>query len=222
MQEWFEQKFGNSLKIQPPNSSSLVASNVIDSIDANYINAVYNIVPIWSESQIAVYMQTNPILFVPVQPITWLDDNQMNYTLVFFRDSSNQLDARLQVYRPSLAYSQSHATFSMQDFSGIFFQVKLNGIVQRIFAVENGHYTHRLYSGVNPNLGRGPVVTARRCAQDCFDRGPSIWEELACVFGCLVTSLSGGGGGGGSTPVIVTFVQHNRGIGINIFAKGDS
>ena len=58
-QEWFEQKFGTSLKIQPPNSVPLLASSSTDSIDANYINVVYSIVPIWSESQIAAYMQVS-------------------------------------------------------------------------------------------------------------------------------------------------------------------
>lgn len=136
---WFQNQFGETKLISP---SSISSSS--DTLDGYYFDASYEITPLWSESKIAAFLQTNPILLVPVKPIPFLDAKGQHYTLVFFRDSLNQLDARLQVYQATPEYAKNNPKFRVENFTGFFYQIHLTGKVDKVCGVEQGKFTYKV------------------------------------------------------------------------------
>jgi hypothetical protein len=154
-QSWFESNYGKSFTVPTsPNSldfgfhaEGFTTNSQSDTVDAAYLKQSITITPRWNQSQIAAYLRVNPILFVPVERIPSLDEKGMHYTLVFFRDSSNQINSRLQLFAASEDYIMNNRSLDMRNFKGLFAQVGMDGIVQKIYVVENGQYTHRVFSG---------------------------------------------------------------------------
>lgn len=203
-QKWFESSFGKSKTITPQATSS-AANSVADSTDGLYMfNQTYQITPLWSMSEISTYLQTNPILIVPVRPILFLDNNKFGYSLVFFRDSLQNINSRLQVFR--YFGSTSNATPSVQNFKGIFFQLDLNGYVHRLYAIENGQYKKQIFLPTNGSAGRGGTIVATP-RDECPDpsscptwRGGSSWlayifDGLGDFFKDLFDTIFGSNGG---------------------------
>lgn len=200
-QSWFKSEFGKS-RLIAPRIASITARTVDSTKDGLYMfDQTYQITPLWEMSEISTYLRTNPILLVPVKPILFLDTKGMSYSLVFFRDSLQQITARLQVYRPTESYLHTHTSPNVQDFSGLFYQIDLDGKVQRLFALENGHYIKRILLAPNSNIGRSSSIIPRGgCG--CFNAGSgeSIWEEAWCLITCL---FEDGGGSGGNGDIII-------------------
>ena len=149
-QKWFESQFGQSLTIAPPSIQSFSATN--DS--SYYFNETFQITPLWGFSEISLYLQTNSVVLVPVQPIRFLDAKNQKYALVFARDANNQITSRLQVYAAYDSYNLTHPTINVNDFSGMMFQIMLDGKVERVYGVVDGKFRYRKILPPNQNLGR--------------------------------------------------------------------
>ena len=143
---WFESKYGKSHTIIKHEISSASASSADSLQDGLYFwNDPLSIVPLWSQTQISTYLNTYPIALVPLRPIPSLEGKGLGYSLVFYRDSFQQITARLQVYKAAESYKSIHTTLNVQDFSGLFYQIALDGRVYRLFFVENGHFTKQIF-----------------------------------------------------------------------------
>lgn len=201
VQSWFQSEFGKSKTIAPTSSGNSLVSSVNGNGDSYFFNQTFDIKPFWAESKIATFLQTNPIVIVPVVPIAFLDDKGMNYTLVFFRDSLQKIDAKLQVYKPTQSYLNTHTTVNVQDFSGLFYQIGLNGLVQKVFTIENGKFTKQVFLARNSGFGSS-VKLNTRMGCDCFHRGSgeSIFQEIGCLIACL---FHGGGSSSGDEDTYV-------------------
>jgi hypothetical protein len=173
-----------------------------------FFNETFQITPLWSYSKISAHLQTQPVVLVPVKPIAFLNAKNHNYALVFFRDSTNQITSRLQVYVAAQSYKLTHPTFSVDDFSGLMYQIRLDGLVENVLAVENGQFTRNVILPPNANLFRGQKASSRSC--DCFHEGSgeSVWEEMWCLLQCVFNDGGGGGGGGGTTTIIINNGNH--------------
>ncbi len=195
--EWFESAFGKSKTISPPNSFSG------DSSTTGYcFNQTFQITPAWTQAEISTYLSVYPIVIVPVQPIAFLDAKHQYYSLVVFRDSTNQITAKLQVYDVMPQYLDAHTNFDVSNFSGIFYQICLNGKVQRVFAVENGQFKKTFIPTPNVTFGRIVATTRGICVNACEGQRPSFIDYIVCgfcsLFGGEGASDNASGGGGTS------------------------
>ena len=223
-QKWFESQFGKSHTILPQNTRSNFGSPT-DYSDF-YFNETYQIMPVWSESEISSYLNTHSILITPIQPISFLDGHDLTnqYALIFFRDADNQINVRLQVYCAFNIYKQAHPIFDVANFSGIFFQIHMTGKVDRILGIENGSFKDSIALApasictsentlfdlekclVHDIMGMG--IASPRAPQDGNNGiSWSFWKDLLGFAGGSTGgggssgggSSSGGGGGGSST-----------------------
>jgi hypothetical protein len=188
---WFKGQFGESMLVSPRNkpSSSFGAGDA--DRNAYFLGESFDITPLWSDAKISSYLKTSPILLVPVKPIAFLDAKKHHYTLVFFRDSLDELDARLQVYDATPSYRESHPKFDVKTFSGFFYQIHLNGKVDKVFAIDNGRFMSKATLAPNENLGQNTLKTRGGC-DNCFYNDPTAnaWNR----FRCWVCDFFGGGG----------------------------
>lgn len=181
-QGWFQNKFGESHLIAPPNNSTSFAGDTSKNKDEYFFEEPFEIKPLWSSAEISSYLKVNSIVLVPVYPIPILDKKEMQYAMVVFRDSLGSLNARLQAYRATNSYKKSHTSFSVDDFSGMFFQIGMDGRMQNIYAIDNGVVKNRIYIGRNQNIGKGLKGQGAGC--HCFDGGPGagILDEVWCML----------------------------------------
>ena len=188
---WFQNQFGET-KLISPNS----ISSSSDTLDGYYFDASYEITPLWSESKITAYLRTNPILLVPVKPIPFLDAKGQHYTLIFFRDSLNQLDARLQVYEATPEYAKNNARFSVDNFTGFFYQIHLTGKVDKVYGIEQGKFTHRIQLKPKEKTRIAKIQTRGFC-DGCFYDDPTagIGTKIRCWL-CDKFAISNGDGSG--------------------------
>ena len=184
---WFESKYGKSTIIKHEISSASASS--ADSLqDGLYFwDDPLSIVPLWSQTKISTYLNTYPIALVPLRPIPSLEGKGLGYSLVFYRDSLQQITARLQVYKAAESYTSTHTTLNVQDFSGLFYQIGLDARVYRLFFVENGHFTRQIFLAPN----RANTASSRSC--DCFHAHSGEWigRELWCLVLCAIHTDSG-------------------------------
>ena len=184
---WFESKYGKSTIIKHEISSASASS--ADSLqDGLYFwDDPLSIVPLWSQTKISIYLNTYPIALVPLRPIPSLEGKGLGYSLVFYRDSLQQITARLQVYKAAESYTSTHTTLNVQDFSGLFYQIGLDARVHRLFFVENGHFTRQIFLAPN----RANTANSRSC--DCFHANSGEWigRELWCLVLCAIHTDSG-------------------------------
>jgi hypothetical protein len=188
-EEWFQGKFGMTKLIDSngsKTSSSTTSASLGESSEGFHFKESFQITPLWTQAQITAYLQTNPILVVPVKPIAFLDKRNQLYGLVVFRDSFNQLDARLQVYSATPNYEANHETFSVHDFSGFLFQIDLNGKVDNIYGLDNGKFITKIK--LKPNASQ---LTVRGLC-DCFTDDPTAGFIKRAI--CWICDVFGGGG----------------------------
>lgn len=190
--DWFTSQYGSSKHINPASSTT----NLTQNGDNYYFNETFSIEPIWSLAKSSSYRRTAPILIVPVQPIPFLDAKEQKYALVVYRDSLNQLQSKLQVYSAIASYKHNNKKEKVKDFSGIMYQVAMDGHVHHAATAVNGRFTKRISFGVNRNLGKVNLHT-----RGCFGLGPSIWEEILCVL----RNVFDGGGWDSSTDTAEPF-----------------
>jgi hypothetical protein len=199
-QAWFEREFGKSKTISPPTSPT--TSFTGDSIVGDYyFSNTFQITPTWTQSEISTFLSVYPIVVVPVRPIAFLDGQNQQYALVVFRDSTNQINARLQVYDVTPQYKQAHPIYDVNNFTGLMYQICLDGKVQRVCALENGQFTAQVNLRPNQNIGR-IMATPRSCddLRRNSDPTPGQWFmlKLCNLFGDdNYGSGSGSGSGGG-------------------------
>jgi hypothetical protein len=177
----FESKYGEKLIIKETFSS--LVSNSGDT-------SQLTIAPIWTDARVAAYLQTTPILLVPIENVSTLDNAKSGYSLVFFRDSLGAIKQRLQVFQADEAYRANNPRYSVDNFSGVFYQINMDGKSQNALKVENGKFVSRI-------IENSPDLKVRDCPDpgSCYDWGKSWWSKLV---NWLVHQ------GGGPTYVYVT------------------
>lgn len=143
---WFISQYGekHSINLSQINQKSFGAGS--EPASSNVV-----IAPSWTEAETSNYLNSSPLLIVPVQSIEAFDIEQSGYSLIFYRDSTHSLKTTLQVYIPDSAYLQTHEILNVNDFSGVLYQVDMKGKGRRFFLVENGKFTARGYVMGRPN-----------------------------------------------------------------------
>jgi hypothetical protein len=214
---WFESEFGKS-KIISPRTTQTASFAGDTTVGDFYFNETYQITPTWTQSEISAYLSFYPIVVVPIQPIAFLDARQQNYSLIVFRDSANHINARLQVYTPYPQYKQAHPIFSVSNFSGLFYQICLDGKVERIFEFQNGQFTGKITLTPDANFGRN-IATNRGICDMCNNNNPVGLDNFICAI-CHAFRSGGrkgdGGGPGGLTGESSTNTVGAFGFGNNI------
>ncbi len=213
---WFESKYGAKHTIGGALSVDGKKNASPTQEDKYYFNEMMEVQPLWSSSKISSYLKKYPILIVPVKPIPILDSKGHGYKLIFFRDSTGKCNARLQVYRGVDSYLQKNDRPSVLNFSGIFYQIDMSGLGQRLLIAEKGKLIDRIILPENPASNDNKLKTRTEC--DCFHAGSgeSIWEEAWCLIKCSFRTIANvvqqdappnetGGGSQGGLPISYDF-----------------
>ena len=198
---WFVKQYGKTHTISLPSTSqSIVQGNVVtSSVDNAFI-----IDPKWTDAAISDYLKSSPLLIVPVRPIDVLTSDASGYSLMFFRDTTNALKTRLQVYVPDSAYLTSHEQLSVNDFSGIMYQIDMQGKGRRFFLVENGKFTARGYLMGKTNALQPRIddiedegfCSSGGCADKIGSWTSQAWGGIISFFSSVSSSIGGGFVGG--------------------------
>ncbi len=206
---WFEQNYGKVLEIPPHDSKggsfgqSFDANNsALDTVDARFINQAISVAPEWTQAKVSTYLASYPILYVPVNPIPFFDQLGFKYKLVFFRESENgnQINSVLQLYQGEEAYAAQNRQYQVNNFTGLFAQIRLDGCIQRIFSFENGLYKSRFYSGRSSGSNGSGLMSG---PGSCYNFGSSFWQRLAAALQSLFGGECSGGGSLGDDTVII-------------------
>ena len=212
---WFESEFGKSKTISPPTFPT--ASFTGDSTTGDYyFNQTFQITPAWTQATISNYLSIYPIVIVPVQPIAFLDANEQGYALIFYRDSLNQVSAKLQVYDAMPLYKAVNADYAVNNFSGIFYQICLDGKVQRVLGFENGQTIQQIFLPTNQNLGRFGATSRGPCTQVCYGQRATFVDYIRCAF-CMLFKMDNGGASGGTIDRTNTPPPPALGYGVSDF-----
>ena len=216
---WFESEFGKSKIISPPTSQTTSFTGDSTVIDY-YFDQTFQITPTWTQSEISTYVSLYPIVVVPVRPIAFLDGMNQSYMLVVFRDSSNHISAKLQVYSPYAHYTAAHPEYSVNNFSGIFYQICLNGKVDRVLGVENGQFAYKINLSANENIGRIRASSRGICSR--ANNNNPVGLDVFVNAICNLFKGSGGDGGGpqGNTGESSSNYSGSLGYGSNITYSG--
>lgn len=131
---YFTKHFGKTNSILPQTNVAAGSSQTIEPI---------SITPEWTQAVIAPYLQKYPILVVPVEDIKQFNVGTTTYKLVFFRDSLGEIQAKLNIAVPDSSYGVSHAESNVQDFTGCFFHMDMQGKLSDLLRVKEGKFTKR-------------------------------------------------------------------------------
>jgi hypothetical protein len=210
--EWFESQFGESKKVSPPTSQT--TSFTGDSVVGHYyINQTFQITPAWTQSQISTYLAVEPIVIVPVLPIRFLDAKNQLYSLIFYRDTANQISAKLQVYDVTPQYKRANEEHNVSNFSGMMYQICLDGKVQRVIGYENGQFKHHI--SLRPNNTGRVIATARnRCDEARRSSDPNFWDWLVLS---ICDGFDNGGGGNDNGYVVSPIPIYLGYAGVGLF-----
>ena len=159
--------------------------------------------------KISTFLKTVPILYVPVNPITTLDEKGFNYSLVFFRDSVGGLDARLQVYMATPDYKKANPTFNVNNFSGYFFQIHLNGKVDKVFAIENGKFAAKVSFAANSRFNPNQATTRCFCCECWHNAGSGVVHNVRCFLCALGEAI------GNTVSAVVTNISDSNNNNVN-------
>ncbi len=108
----------------------------------------------------------------------------------------NQLDARLQVYEATPEYAKNNPKFSVDNFTGFFYQIHLTGKVDKVYGIEQGKFTHRIQLKPKEKSRIGKIQTRGWC-DGCFYDDPTagIATKIRCWL-CDAFAISNGGDSG--------------------------
>ena len=168
-QGWFEQSFGKThtfdVKMaEEGNGQSFNASPTT--------SPVINVTPTWSNARISAYLSDRQVLMVPVNQIEALKKPGVGYSAVFYRDSLGQIAYTLQVLVTTPAYLATHENLSVNDYSGIFLQIRPNGQVKNTLRAVNG----RIIGSFGPTTGNALNLLSPPCNCGNWD---DMWRAIA-------------------------------------------
>jgi hypothetical protein len=194
VQTWFESNYGKSKLITPPTSNFSLANN--DDPQA-YLNETFSITPKWTSTKIATYLQVLPVAIVPIEPIPFFDSKGLSYVLVCFIDSTRNINARLQIYKATEKYQNEHKSYDVKTFSGMFFQIALDGKLERIYGLKDGKFDSKLNlkkSEQGSTLGANKSsLTTRSNWQGCWSCNTVPGYYATFPIRCFFCSLGFGG-----------------------------
>jgi hypothetical protein len=191
-QSWFEQSFGKT---------HTIATKVGDTTQTSVLNVrsgspQIDVTPVWNNAQISAYLSNRQVLMVPVNPIEALKKPRVGYCAVFFRDSLGKIGYTLQVTAAKANYLATHQNLSVNDFSGVFLQIRPDGQVKNMLGIEEGKIMGPFKVPKGNNLDG---------EEGCFS-----WYQM---WAAILADLGGGSGG---------FTTHDPFSGINYGDIGDS
>jgi hypothetical protein len=181
---WFESEFGKSKTITPPNSPTHTPTTSFtgdSTLGDYYFEYSFQITPTWSEAEISSYLSVYPIVIVPIQPIAFLDANDQHYALVIYREANSQLAAKLQVYNALPDYQLTHSVYDVSNFSGLMYQICMDGKVERVFGIDNGVCIANFTLLPNENMGRIQASSRSICSQ-CNSTRPLGFDAFICAL----------------------------------------
>jgi hypothetical protein len=134
VQTWFQSNYGKTHTIKlSEDGGTLNGSLKSRSSSTNFV-----VTPIWDNAKIAAYLKNRQIVIVPVEKIEELNKPLVGYCAVFFRDSVGKIGYTLQMYASKANYYSTHSNLRVNDFSGIFLQIRPDGQVKSPLAIEDG------------------------------------------------------------------------------------
>lgn len=191
-----------------------MADSIIGSLD---------VIPIWTLAKEAYYLDSFPIVWVPIEPIEGVElDAYSGANLIFFEDSLQSTRARLLVYHADPAFYEN-LTPTSSNFTGMLYQVNEAGEIGHVVLTRNGviidYGDIRLPGdGASPRDG-GPGGCYsfndsffKNLIDNVIDFGGNIWNAIGRFF----SSCSGGSGSannGNNTSFYINFF--NIGGGFN-------
>lgn len=120
--------FTDQQKYHQANSSTM-ADSIIGSLD---------VIPIWTLAKEAYYLDSFPIVWVPIEPIEGVElDAYSGANLIFFEDSLQSTRARLLVYHADPAFYEN-LTPTSSNFTGMLYQVNEAGEIGHVVLTRNG------------------------------------------------------------------------------------
>ena len=219
-QNYFTNSFGSSKTIFKSNSVST----------ALHLRRNITITPVWSLSQISTYLNTQPVLFVPVHSIPLLDEIKAQYSLFFYRDSANNIVSKLFTYLPDSLYAQTHTLFDVNTFTGAMFLIDMDGSTNRILVTENGRFTKVwIPSNMQGREDDEDCQDPVRCPRFGGGRLRNIFDGSGwnSFINWLTSGNNSGGGGGGGSPIIINGsgnvigIDGNGDVGNGVGGSGD-
>ncbi len=83
-------------------------------------------------------------MVTPLAPIDKLHSLGSGYVLVIYAQADNTLNAKLQVFVGDSTYCSGEKQFATFDFSGILYQMDMDGNGSNVIAVKNGDYIRKM------------------------------------------------------------------------------
>jgi hypothetical protein len=182
--KWFESKFGDSKFIENQEKG---------------LGTSYTISPVWAFSSKTTYVGSGiPIVIVPVETINFKSVKSTSSFLVFYKNKTDMIDAKLIV---AVGKDDGKPTgLSRSSFSGCTYSVDLKGVLENtIFSYEQGVLTRVWgfkYKESNTSQIES-VVTWTPQGGNQETQAPIAPPKHLHLFDY---DFSGGGAGGGSNP----------------------
>ncbi len=205
--------FANQKKHHPINSLT-TADSIIGALD---------VIPVWSLAKETYYLDSFPIVWVPIEPIEGIElDTYSSANLIFFEDSLQSIHTRLFVYHADPAFYRN-LTPTSSNFTGMIYQVNEAGEIGHVVLTRNGiiidygDITLPNSGGANPRDG-GPGGCYsfsdsffKTLIDNVVDFGGDLWNAISRFFNSC--SDGGSANNGNNSSFYINFL--NIGGGFN-------
>ena len=105
----------------------------------------------------------------------------------------NQLDARLQVYEATPEYAKNNPKFSVNNFTGFFYQIHLTGKVDKAYGIEQGKFTLKIPIKPKEKSRIGKIQTRGLCDGCFYDDPTAGFVKRAICWLCDKFAISNSG-----------------------------
>jgi hypothetical protein len=122
-------------------------------------------------------------LYVPVKPIPVLDAQKLHYVMVFYRDTLGKLDTKLQVFAGLPEYEKSNRVLDVKNFSGLSFQIALDGKVDKVFSFDDGKFEYKIkLKNADSNSGSTQLKPRGLCDGCWYVPDQTTIKRVVCFF----------------------------------------
>ena len=175
------------------------AATSLTSVGDVFLPSDIQIKPLWDSALITTYLKVNPLLMVPVENIPLLDADGGGYSLVFSKDSTGKMQSVSQCFVPKKTYTgKVNGNFKVNDFTGMMYQITMDGKIQKMVKVNAGKILGELSPGKLAGT-EPPVPDDGGCSGpgDCYG---GFGCGLFCKIGNFFTGLGNAIGGLFNSP----------------------
>ncbi|HMS29905.1 MAG TPA: hypothetical protein PKD32_08640 [Saprospiraceae bacterium] len=136
------------------------------------------------------YPATQAILFVPIKDTSLITNKYCDATMVFLRDSFQNISKRMLVLLMDKNYYNSlNISPTLDNFTGISFQINEDfeaGVLCEYYNGEMYNYLDTCFSQLEPNLN---TITTRGWPIKCPRFSNSWWDSFTSGFGELFSNF---------------------------------